>query len=146
MIIFLIIFAILAGMALPTQFSVNAQLRSVVHSPIIASTISFIVGAIVLLIISLFGKGMSVNKEWFAAPWWVWTGGLLGAFYVVASIVLIPRLGATATVAYILAGQMVASTLIDHFGLIGLHVHSLSIPRAIGIVLIIVGVIIIQKF
>ncbi|MCF6799770.1 DMT family transporter [Priestia megaterium] len=146
MIIFLIIFAILAGMALPTQFSVNAQLRSVVHSPIIASTISFIVGAIVLLIISLFGKGMIVNKEWFAAPWWVWTGGLLGAFYVVASIVLIPRLGATATVAYILAGQMVASTLIDHFGLIGVHVHSLSIPRAIGIVLIIVGVIIIQKF
>src|SRR6478736_1278333 len=131
MIIFLIIFAILAGMALPTQFSVNAQLRSVVHSPIIASTISFIVGAIVLLIISLFGKGMSVNKEWFAAPWWVWTGGLLGAI---------------ATVAYILAGQMVASTLIDHFGLIGVHVHSLSIPRAIGIVLIIVGVIIIQKF
>src|SRR6478736_2045257 len=98
MIIFLIIFAILAGMALPTQFSVNAQLRSVVHSPIIAST------------------------------------------------VLIPRLGATATVAYILAGQMVASTLIDHFGLIGVHVHSLSIPRVIGVVLIIVGVIIIQKF
>lgn len=85
---FLIIFAILAGMALPTQFSVNAQLRSVVHSPIIASTISFIVGAIVLLIISLFGKGMSVNKEWFSVPWWIWTGGLLGAFYVVASIVI----------------------------------------------------------
>jgi transporter family-2 protein len=146
MIIFLIIFALLAGMALPTQFSVNAQLRSVVHSPIIASTISFIVGAIVLLLISLFGKGMSVNKEWLSAPWWVWTGGLLGAFYVVASIVLIPRLGATATVAYILAGQMVASTLIDHFGLIGVQMHSLSIPRVIGILLIIFGVIIIQKF
>ncbi|MED4241042.1 DMT family transporter [Priestia megaterium] len=146
MIIFLIIFALLAGMALPTQFSVNAQLRSVVHSPLIASTISFIVGAIVLLLISLFGRGMSVNKEWLTAPWWVWTGGLLGAFYVVASIVLIPRLGATATVAYILAGQMVASTLIDHFGLIGVQMHSLSIPRVIGILLIIFGVIIIQKF
>jgi len=146
MIIFLIIFALLAGMALPTQFSVNAQLRSVVHSPIIASTISFIVGAIVLLLISLFGRGMGINKEWLAAPWWVWTGGLLGAFYVVASIVLIPRLGATATVAYILAGQMVASTLIDHFGLIGVQMHSLSIPRVIGVILIIFGVIIIQKF
>lgn len=146
MVIFLIIFALLAGMALPTQFSVNAQLRSVVQSPIIASTISFIVGAIVLLLISLFGKGMNVNKEWFAAPWWVWTGGLLGAFYVVASIVLIPRLGATATVAYILAGQMVASTLIDNFGLIGVQVHALSIPRVIGVLLVIVGVIIIQKF
>ncbi len=53
MIIFLIIFALLAGMALPTQFGVNAQLRSVVHSPIIASTISFIVGAIILLIFKI---------------------------------------------------------------------------------------------
>ncbi|WP_373689646.1 DMT family transporter [Priestia megaterium] len=45
-----------------------------------------------------------------------------------------------------LAGQMVASTLIDHFGLIGVQMHSLSIPRVIGILLISFGVIIIQKF
>ena len=146
MVILLIIFAIIAGMALPTQVSINAQLRSVVESPIIASTISFIVGAVALIIISLFGKGTSINKEWFEAPWWVWTGGLLGAFYVVASIVLMPRLGATATVAYVLAGQMIASTLIDHFGLIGVQVHALSIPRVLGVLLVIVGVIIIQKF
>lgn len=57
MAIILVLFAIIAGMALPTQFSVNAQLRTIVGSPIIAS---FTVGALVLFIVSLFGNGIQV--------------------------------------------------------------------------------------
>jgi transporter family-2 protein len=142
----LILFALIAGMALPTQFSINAQLRHVVGSPVVASTISFIVGALALLIISISGKGLQAKKEWLHAPWWVWTGGLLGAFYVVATVILIPRIGATATVAYILGGQMIASVLIDHYGLLGVHTHQLSLPRLAGVGLVALGVIIIQKF
>jgi bacterial/archaeal transporter family-2 protein len=91
MIFLLILFALIAGMALPTQFSINAQLRTLVGSPILASTISFIVGSIALLILSFFNQGIKFNKVWVEAPWWIWTGGLLGAFYVVATIILIPR-------------------------------------------------------
>jgi len=69
--IILVLFAILAGMALPTQFSVNAQLRAIVGSPTIASAVSFIVGALALLIVSLFGKGIHIKKEWIEAPWWM---------------------------------------------------------------------------
>ncbi|MDQ0496573.1 DMT family transporter [Paenibacillus brasilensis] len=64
MAIILVLLAILAGMALPTQFSVNAQLRTVVGSPIIASVISFIVGAVALTVMSLFWKGIYIKKEW----------------------------------------------------------------------------------
>jgi transporter family-2 protein len=64
MAIILILFAILAGMALPTQFSVNAQLRTVVGSPTIASAVSFIVGAFALLIVSLFGKGIYIMMKY----------------------------------------------------------------------------------
>ncbi|MDQ0496336.1 DMT family transporter [Paenibacillus brasilensis] len=146
MAILLMLFAILAGMALPTQFSVNAQLRTVVGSPIIASAISFMVGAVALIIVSLFGKGIYIKKEWFEAPWWMWTGGLLGASYVLATTILMPRIGAAATVGYILAGQVVASILIDHFGLIGAHTHALSFPRLLGALLVIGGIILVQKF
>ncbi|TKI80401.1 DMT family transporter, partial [Bacillus cereus] len=83
-----------------TQFSVNAQLRTIVGSPIIASFISFTVGALVLFIVSLFGNRIQVKKEWFEAPWWMWTGGLLGAFYVLATTILMPRIGSAATVGY----------------------------------------------
>ncbi|RAS71578.1 DMT family transporter [Priestia endophytica] len=146
MFVILIVFSILAGMALPTQFSVNAQLRNVVGSPVVASTVSFMVGAVALLVVSLFGKGINIKKEWFEAPWWVWTGGLLGAFYVVATVILIPRIGAAATVSYIFAGQMIASVLIDHFGIIGVQSHSLSLPRLCGLILVLIGVVIVQKF
>ena len=115
MFIFLIL-ALIAGMALPAQTSINAQLRSVVGSPIIAATISFLVGAGALLIISLFNKGIQLKKEWLDAPWWVWSGGLIGAFYVVLTVILIPKLGAAATVGYVLAGQVVAAIVIDNFG------------------------------
>jgi transporter family-2 protein len=140
------VFSILAGMALPTQFSINAQLRNIVGSPVVASTVSFMVGAVALLVVSLFGKGINIKKEWFEAPWWVWTGGLLGAFYVVATVILIPRIGAAATVSYIFAGQMIASVLIDHFGIIGVQSHSLSLPRLCGLILVLIGVVIVQKF
>lgn len=53
-----LILAFLAGLALPIQFSINAQLRTVVGSPLVAATISFIVGAITLFTVSLF-------KAWF---------------------------------------------------------------------------------
>src|SRR5919108_469601 len=56
-----------------------------------------------------------------AAPWWVWIGGALGAFYVAASIVTAPRLGAATLIALVVAGQAVASLLIDQFGWVGFH-------------------------
>ncbi|HDR8338581.1 TPA: DMT family transporter, partial [Bacillus cereus] len=65
-----LIFAFLAGLALPIQFSINAQLRTVVGSPLVAATISFIVGAITLFTVSLFKAGFSLNKGIASAPWW----------------------------------------------------------------------------
>lgn len=91
MAIILVLFAIIAGMALPTQFSVNAQLRTIVGSPIIASFISFTVGALVLFIVSLFGNRIQVKKEWFEAPWWMWTGGLLGAILVISGVIIVQK-------------------------------------------------------
>jgi transporter family-2 protein len=145
--ILFLIFAFLAGLALPIQFSImNAQLRIFSRIPLVAATISFIVGAITLFTISLFKAGFSFNKGIASAPWWVWTGGVLGAFYVLATIILIPRIGAGTTVALVLAGQIVASVLIDHFGLINVPIHLLSLPRILGAILVIIGVVLIQKF
>lgn len=119
--LFLIPLALIGGMALPTQFAVNSQLRGVVGGPVVAGAVSFIVGAVALTIAALLiitrasPQLVGVSE----APWWVWTGGLLGAGYVVSSIILTPRLGAAATVGFFLAGQMIASIVIDHLGLLG---------------------------
>jgi transporter family-2 protein len=65
--------------------------------------------------------------------------------YVLAAVVLAPKLGAGTLVAAVVAGQMVTSLLLDHYGLIGFPVHSLSLARLLGAAFVIAGVILIQR-
>ena len=77
-------------------------------------------------------------------PWWVWVGGLLGAFYVLGSIVTAPRLGAATLVALILAGQSIASLLVDHYGWVGFPEHPITALRVVGIALLAGGVLLVR--
>ena len=52
-------------------------------------------------------------------PVWLWTGGTLSAFIVLAITVGPPRIGVTATVAIVITGNLVMAALIDRFGLLG---------------------------
>ena len=139
--------ALVAGMAAPTQFAINSQLRQVVGGPVLAGAVSFLVGTVVL-VVATFSVRRSVPDlgSITSAPWWMYLGGFLGAYYVVASVVLTPRLGAATTIGLFLAGQVVASIGIDHFGWFGVPVHHATIPRILGALLIIVGVVVVQRF
>jgi transporter family-2 protein len=136
---FLLAFA--AGVGVAVQFGVNGQLRRVSGQPIWASFISFIVGTVALLLCFIATRRAWPSGEQFVhAPWWLWIGGLLGAFYVVVSVVAGPRLGSAALVACVVAGQLVASVVIDHFGWVGYIVHPISPGRIIGAFLLLAGV------
>ena len=52
----------------------------------------------------------------------------------------------TAPLAGVLAGQLVASVTMDHFGLLGLKSQPVSLGRAAEIVLLIAGVIMVRRF
>ena len=79
-----------------------------------------------------------------AVPWWAWTGGVLGVGYVTASVLLAPKLGATRLIVLVVAGQLLASVVLDHFGLIGYAVRPFNAWRALGCVLLIAAVAIIR--
>jgi transporter family-2 protein len=120
--------ALAAGVVLPVQFGVNGQLRTYGGGPLAAAAISFVVGAVALAVAALAVQ-RSLPGSVASAPWWAWTGGLLGAFFVLASIILTPRLGAATTI-----------------GLIRVPVHEASFPRIIGALLIVAGVVMLQRF
>jgi transporter family-2 protein len=139
--------ALAAGMAAPTQFAINTQLRQVVGGPVLAAALSFLVGTVVLFATTaLVRRSVPELGPIASAPWWMWTGGLLGASFVCASIVLTPRLGAATTVGLFLTGQVIGSIAIDHFGLLGVPVQPASLTRIGGAVLIVIGVAIVQRF
>jgi len=45
-----------------------------------------------------------------------------------------------------IAGQLIAASIIDHFGFFGLNVHQISAGRIAGIALLIGGIFLIQKY
>ena len=136
-------FALLAGAMLPIQFGINAQLANWVGGSVRAALVSFVVGAAGLLVAVLFAARGWPDRAG-DAPWWVWIGGLLGAFYVLGSIVTAPKLGAATLVALILAGQAVASLLVDHYGWVGFEEHPITALRVVGVVLLAGGVVLVR--
>jgi len=73
------------------------------------------------------------------APVWMWIGGLMGFTVVTAITFAQPRIGATAVIGILIAGQLVMGAVIDRFGLFGVHQISISPARAAGIVLLGIG-------
>jgi transporter family-2 protein len=144
--LFAAILALLAGVGLPTQAGINTQLALWTRSSISAALISFAVGTLALSIVIV--TTATPLPPWSSAatlPWWIWSGGLLGAFFVAASTFIAPQLGATTMLALILTGQIVASVLLDHFGLLGYPLHPLNLQRSLGLLLLIAGVVLIRN-
>jgi bacterial/archaeal transporter family-2 protein len=142
-----LLFAFAAGVVLPFQAGINAQLADWVDSPIRAAFVSFAVGAVALLLVSLLVfKPLPSTSRLGEAPWWVWLGGLLGGFYVVAAAVTAPHLGAATLIALVVAGQSLASLLVDRFGMVGFEEHHLSAGRIVGMALVVAGVVLVRVF
>lgn len=142
-----LLFAFVAGAMIPFQAGVNAQLAQWVHSPIRAAFVSFVVGTVALLILSaLVFRPLPSAHRLGSAPVWVWIGGLLGAFYVAGSIVTAPKLGAATLVALVVAGQTVASLLVDEFGWVGFAERHTTPGRIAGMVLVLAGVALVRIF
>jgi transporter family-2 protein len=111
----------------------------------LSSAISFLSGGLILTCLTAaFGSGTGF-KGMQTAPAWAFLGGLLGIGYVLGNILSIPRLGAVTVICSAILGQMIGSCLVDTFGWFGVAKLPLSFMRLVGIVLLIVGVILVQK-
>src|SRR6185295_13840180 len=135
------------GAILPVQAVLNTKLGKQTGGPLISSLLSFLVGLICLIIINLISNysALANMKLLSVSPWYVWMGGLLGAIYVSCVIFVNQQQGVALTFALVVAGQIFISLLIDHFGLFGSIVRPLSIPKIIGALLIIAGLVLIKK-
>lgn len=144
--VLLILMALLAGTAIALQTGVNAQLRNCLGNPMQAALISFLVGALSLAVYVLPQRPSWTLTGEGHRPWWIWTGGLLGAYVVTALILLAPRLGASLLIALVVTGQMITALVLDHYGLLGFPQQKISPLRLLGGVLLIAGVVLIRKY
>jgi len=144
---FFIILAVLAGVMMPTQAAINNKLAGDVGSPILAAFVSFVVGTLALFVYILAtGVPISNLSSLKNASIISWMGGILGAFFVASAVILVPRLGVALTFSLIIAGQMLITLVLDHYGFLGIPVKEISFQRLLGVALIIGGVVLIRKF
>jgi bacterial/archaeal transporter family-2 protein len=142
-----LLFAFAAGVVLPLQAGINAELADWLHSPIRAAFVSFLVGSLLLAVAAALAfRPLPSWSRLGHAPWWVWLGGALGAFYVVGSIVSAPKLGAATLIGLIVAGQAMASVIVDHFGWVGFEPKPISAGRLVGMGLVGAGVVLVRIF
>jgi transporter family-2 protein len=140
-----LVLALAAGMFMPVQAGINTRLASVVGGSIVAAFVSFLVGTLVLgAVLAATGQGVPVARAWPQTSWWYWVGGALGAFFVTATVILAPRIGAGSMVALTLAGQLIASMVLDNYGLLGFPEIAFGAKRMIGILLLGAGVYLIR--
>jgi bacterial/archaeal transporter family-2 protein len=141
--------ALLAGAVLPVQGAVNAQLRAEMDAPATVGAFSFLVATAAMALVlagslALAGAPTPRAAPLRRVPWWGWLGGLSGAGYVTSVFLLIPEIGTAATIALTVAGQQVASLLVDRYGLFRLPRRPLPPVRLAGVATLLLGVTLIQ--
>lgn len=139
---------ILGGACVATQAPINAELARGLGTPVAAAAASFLSGAVILAIVTaavVQGQGISLGWR-VPAPWLFVVGGALGAAFVTCNIILIPRVGAAATMAFIVAGQLMAGMLLDRIGFLGMAVREITLGRVSGAIMLLVGALLIRFY
>jgi len=138
---------LLTGALLPIQAILNTRLGKQTGGPLMGSLLSFIVGLICLLVLNLVTNTSAVVnlKPATVMPWYIWLGGFLGAIFVGYITWVNQQQGVALTFALVVSGQVFCSLVIDHFGLLGSAVRTITLEKILGAVLIIAGIVLIKK-
>lgn len=137
---FALIGMVIGGIAIASQAPINARLGSVVGGSLAAAMISFGVGFVALFAINAMQRNLPGMETLRSVPLWVWSGGILGAYFVVMTTFSVSILGVVTMLAAMIFGQMVGGLLLDAVGAFGMPVREISWQRLAAVVLVGSGV------
>ncbi len=139
--------ALVAGSLIPIQGAVNAKLGKALNHPMQATFVSFfsgllLTGLILLVLRPALPTGAALAEK---TMWYDYIGGPIGVIFVTSVLMLTPRIGIANVLTAALAGQMMVSVAIDHFGVLGVAQQEASPTRLLGAACLMAGVWLVQK-
>ena len=138
--------AVIVGALIPVQAATNAAMSRVIGSVAITSLALFAIGFVVVAAWVIVTREPLPSLETVRrVPAYGYFGGFIVASYVIAITYLAPRLGVGTAIRLVVTGQIIAAVLIDHVGAFGAVVQRLTMGRAIGVVLMIIGAILARR-
>ena len=143
--IILILLVILLGTLGPIQTGVNSTLSNYLSHPSQAAFISFLGGVVIFSIILIFLISSIPNiVDIKKAPFWSFSGGLMGACIVFGAILIAPKIGAATYVSTFITGTIIMSLILDHFGLMAFEIKPINLWKLFGVSLVITGMMIVN--
>lgn len=141
----MLIVAVAVGAAVPMQSAINAQMASAQGHPLYGALANTAIASALLgvLIVALRLPPPDLKRA-LAGPWWLWTGGIVGAAFVFGALYVAPRVGAAGFAAATIFGSAVAALAIDHFGWFGFTARPLDATRLAGAASLLLGVALLQ--
>jgi transporter family-2 protein len=140
-----LLLTVVAGGLIAMQAPINSMLGKSVGT-FAAASVSFIVGTIALVVITvLVGGGFGDVGEARHLAWYYLFGGVLGAVYVTTALVAVRELGAGGVTAATIAGQLTLSLVIDQLGVLGVDERAITWDRVLGVLLLAVGTLLIVR-
>jgi transporter family-2 protein len=141
----------MTGFLIAIQAGRNATLDKYLQNPVLSAFLSFCAGTFVLLFaLAIYaaatGGRMPRAAQWVAVPWWGWFGGALGALYILCMVLTAQKVGSGIFIGLTVTTTIVASLLMDHYGLLGFKQHTASPARILGGTLMVAGMLLIGKF
>ena len=136
--------AFAAGAGIPAMAALNGALAQEAGGARTAAVILFAVGLACAAAVWIVGDAGASTARLAHAPPHLYLGGVFVAFYILTVSVLAPRFGVANTILFAVTAQLVTSTIIDHFGLLGAGVRPIDLTRAGGLALVIAGLFLTQ--
>ena len=143
----LMIITFFVGAIIPVQAILNARLGRQTGGALMGALLSFLTGTVVLLVLNIIisGSTMFNLRQYATGPWYIWVGGTIGAIFVGYITWVNQQQGMALTFALVVAGQIFISLFVDHYGLFGSVIRTITLEKIIGAALIVGGIILIKK-
>ncbi|GFN22957.1 DMT family transporter [Thermanaeromonas sp. C210] len=133
-----LIIALVAGVAMAVQGSLNAALAKItglLQATLVVHLTATIATALLLLWPLSPGSLGKITQT----PWYLLLGGLIGVLITYGVMASISRAGAALATTAIIVGQVTMALIIDHLGLFGLNKIPFTWWKALGLVLLAAG-------
>ncbi|MEJ8325577.1 DMT family transporter [Kosakonia sacchari] len=132
-------FLIAAGIGLVVQNTLMVRITQSASTILIAMLLNSLVGIVLFVSILLIKHGIAGFQELYASvKWWTLIPGLLGSFFVFASISGYQYVGAATTIAVLVASQLIGGLVMDVARSQGVALKVLISPIC-GAVLLVIG-------
>ncbi|SFC41966.1 DMT family transporter [Pseudoalteromonas denitrificans] len=153
----LTILAFLAGACIAIQAAMNAQLGQVFNNSLLATSYAFLASFLLVAGITFylsFNHQVATSQSLFSdeftesikqVPWYLWLSCVFSVIGVASFYFLIPKMGVGNMMSYALTGQILVAMIISHFGLFDSPSKLISATKLMGTVLLILGIILINK-